>query len=469
MNSDIQRWNNWQKVPGELNISSSMWRSVARVGIISAIFLAGIVGVFINATYTLRIALGSIFMLIFLRYRYSLLIVWLLTPPIIGIFPVLANNNVQTILTVPTLLLLTRLPVKQAFRRMPALYFLFGYLIWVLAGIVVSPTDIVSSFILWISYLNYLAVAVLTIGILVTKRHLMSLIDIILLGSAFIALFGIYGYFTHQNGILDQNTGQFRIVSLFGSAPTLALFLSIVIPLGIYSTLTAKGIRRYCSFLLVLILLMALGLTFTRSAFISVPLSLIIMVFFLPSRKMKLSLFSGMLVLALFIIVLATLFNFPLLGRFLNEDLATLNGRTVIWNALLNNFDPLQVLGKGLNASGNVVASLYITNGLGGIAYSPHNLFLGTLYDHGIIGLILLTVAFLLLGRSLIVRVQETSGNYRVLYAAAIAILVSVIVQGFETDDILSPGIAIYFWISMALPFALCWSTPDRQWGRKAG
>ncbi len=46
------------------------------------------------------------------------------------------------------------------------------------------------------------------------------------------------------------------------------------------------------------------------------------------------------------------------------------------------------------------------------------------------------------------------------LYVTAFAILVSVIVQSIQTNDILSQAFGVYFWIVMALPFALCWSPP---------
>jgi O-antigen ligase len=233
-------------------------------------------------------------------------------------------------------------------------------------------------------------------------------------------------------------------------------------PLAIYSTLICKGIKRYYYLLQVLIFVGALELTFTRGAFISVPLSLIVMFLFLPSRKMKAALFRGMALLAILTILLAVLFNFPIFDRFFKEDITTLNGRTYIWNLLLNNFDPLQLQGKGLNASGVLVSTLNMGNGLGGVAAQSHNLFLGTLYDNGIIGLALLIGVFIALGSNLLVNIRKTTDNHHMLYATALASFINMAAQSFETSDILSLHIGIYFWIIVALPFAFCWPISDQ-------
>src|SRR6266702_1518053 len=57
---------------------------IVRAGIMIAIFAAGVVGVFLNSLYTLRAAFGSLILLAFLRYRYALLIAWVLTDAFIG-------------------------------------------------------------------------------------------------------------------------------------------------------------------------------------------------------------------------------------------------------------------------------------------------------------------------------------------------------------------------------------------------
>ena len=276
-----------------------------RIGIVIAVFSAAIIGILMNDLYTLRISLGSLVMLAFLRYRYALLITWMVFDVFIGsTLSIFNGNNFDTALTVPTLLLMSVVPIAPAFKRLPALGVLLLYLLWVFAGIGVSQIGTSSFLTIWILRVNYVAVCVLLISVLTTRRRMLGLIDAILLVSLFVALLGIYGFFTHQNGIFDPITLVFRIFSVFSASPSLALFLSMGIPLMMYRTFTLQGSLRVAGSLGVLVLLVALALTFTRSAYISLPVSIIIMIFFLPSRKMKAGLFGSIFLLSIIVVLI---------------------------------------------------------------------------------------------------------------------------------------------------------------------
>ncbi len=436
---------------------------IVRAGIMIAIFAAGVVGVFLNSLYTLRAAFGSLILLAFLRYRYALLIAWVLTDAFIGSsLPFFNGNNLDTALTVPTLLLMTCMPIKQTFQRMPALAILLLFLAWALAGIGISPASTGSSLIQWTLMLDNVAIAVLTINVLTARQQLLTLIDALLIPAAIVSLYGIYGYLTKQNGVVDPSTSLFRIYSFYGSAPPLALFLSIMIPPAIYRASTLQGFKRLGVVVVVFILLVANVLTFSRSTFISLPLSLIIMILSLPSRKMKKNLVAGALALAVGVVLLATAGNISIFARFFNQDLATLNGRTTLWQVLLDRFDPNQLLGHGLGA-----ANFFFVNtpvGFKGvIATSPSNLYLTALYDHGIIGLTLLSLMFIVLGAGLIAGIRKTTGDQRVLFVMALVAVVNMVLQSFDVNDFWGQSVGIYFWIIVALPFALCWSTTNQS------
>ena len=101
-------------------------------------------------------------------------------------------------------------------------------------------------------------------------------------------------------------------------------------------------------------------------------------------------------------------------------------------------------------------------NGQGLIGTSPHSLFLGTLYDHGIIGLFLLVVVFIALLANLTAKMRKAAGDQRMLSVTVFAILASAIIQSIDTNDLWTQGISIYFWILVALPFANCWYAPKQ-------
>lgn len=462
-----------------LNTFYRKHRLVIHSSVITVALGFGIVGLFLNPLPTLRIGFGIVIVLAFLRYTYVLLIAWALINAFIGAgLPIISGNNILTALTIPTLLLMLRMPIRLTFKRMPALAFLLIYLLWVLLSIRISPLGIKPFLTTWVSLLNYVAIGVLIINQLTTRRRVMGFIDAILLASLLLSLYGLYGYLTRHVGIVDPATKVFRITSTYGDAPTVAFLLSIAIPLATYRAFTLQGyVKRACTALVILIYLVTLGLTFTRGAFITVPLSLIAMVFFLPSRKMKIGVLGAIAAVILLTILLATIGHLPILGRFLNKDLLTLNGRTYIWQALLTHFDPTHVLGYGLNASDALLAKLHISDSRGLIGTAPMNIYLGALYDHGIIGLTLLLLVFMSLTISLVKKIRvvqapplgtqpaavetarSTSGadNYRMLLAMAIAVFINIFLQSLESRDLWIHEVGLYFWMAMALPFVFYW------------
>src|SRR5207244_12817786 len=137
------------------------------------------------------------------------------------------GSNVLTGLITPTLLLMTSMPIKQAFKRLPALALLLICILWMFIGIFISPIGIGAALTTWTIYLTYAALGVLAINVLTTQRRILLVIDIMLLSGTFVALYGIYGYITRQNGEVDPEVG-FRVFSIFRSSPSLALFLSLV-------------------------------------------------------------------------------------------------------------------------------------------------------------------------------------------------------------------------------------------------
>ncbi|MGZ3608681.1 MAG: O-antigen ligase family protein [Ktedonobacteraceae bacterium] len=354
---------------------------------------------------------------------------------------------------------------------MPALAFLFAYLFWVFLSIGISPMSTGSFLTLWLLRMDYVAVSVLTICVLTTRKRLSGIIDAILLISTIVSVYGIYGYITKQNGVPDtQISSLFRISSIFAQTPTaLATFLSIVIPLACYRAITMQGYKRVIGWGLVILFLLTLILTFTRGTYISVAVSILIMVLFVPSRKLKIGVLGGFVAVGGVVALVATIADIPIFSRFLNQDISSLNGRTYLWSALLDHFDPTSILGNGLNASDALLANLRVGTGLGVIGTAPHNLFLGTLYDHGIIGFILLTLVFLVLTISLILGIRRSTGEQRLLFVIALAVSVSMLIQGFEASEIWNQSIGIYFWIVMALPFAFLWPEAQKQTMKRDG
>ena len=185
-------------------------------------------------------------------------------------------------------------------------------------------------------------------------------------------------------------------------------------------------------------------------------------------RKLRVAIACGLVLLCILALLLGESGQLPVLARFFNGDISTLNGRVYLWQALLSHFQVTQWLGNGLQSSDQLLAYLQVgRNGQGVICTAPHNLFLGTLYDQGVIGLCLLCGFFWAQGARLFKGVRASSGERRMLYAVALAALVNMLLQSLGSRDLWIQAASVPFWIMTALPFAGCWpavaTTGDEQ------
>jgi O-antigen ligase len=157
------------------------------------------------------------------------------------------------------------------------------------------------------------------------------------------------------------------------------------------------------------------------------------------------------------VLLLATFGNVPIFSRFFNSDVMTLNNRTYLWQAILAHFDPTQLLGNGFQASDVLLSNLQVGYG-GVISTGTQNLYIAALYDHGIIGLGLLLLMLGTLFFNIIKGLRTTTGNRRMLFATALAVFLSMLLQSFESTDLWISSVGIYFWLIMVLPFVYHWS-----------
>jgi len=194
---------------------------------------------------------------------------------------------------------------------------------------------------------------------------------------------------------------------------------------------------------------------------LSIPVSIVIFAVLMPSRRLRLATIGGVCAVALSVALLSVTGAVPLLSRFASSDVLTVNGRTYLWDTLLQRWSPTEWLGYGHFASDTLLAGLQIgANGVignGVIATSSSNLFIQALYDHGIIGLALLLIVFAAFGIAFLRAMPGSSIERRLLIAAAMAVLFNMLIQSIEVSDFWDQSIAVYFWFAMALPFAAYW------------
>ncbi|BCL83379.1 O-antigen ligase family protein [Ktedonobacteria bacterium brp13] len=449
-----------------LGFTYAFRKKFSQIAFALIVFIGGVAGSISNASYTVRVAFGSIIILALLRYQYILLLCWACINVFIGsALPLFNGANLLSALTVPTLLLLFYLPTKDAFKRMPALVFWLLYFLWMLPGIAFAPIPISQFIIIWLQLLDFVGVSVLVIILVTDRKRMLLLIDMMLVPAIFIAFYGFYGFVIKQHGVIDTSTGYFRISSIFyDTPPTLGLYLSVIIPLAIYRVFTLRGFWKISlGVVLTLIFMLALAMTFNRGTLIAVGAGLAISILFLPSWKMRGIGIGGGIALAGLVILGASAAGIPVLARFANSDISSLNGRTYLWQALLSHFDPGQLLGNGLKSSDVLLTNLKV--GFNGyvIAAAAHNIYLESLYETGVIGLSLMVLAFLITGLILLRRYASGNFELRLFLAAAIGTFVSFLIQGYESNDMWNQEVGMYFFILLALGFCRYWDTTKQK------
>lgn len=451
-----------------LGVPYATWRLIVRGALITFAFAAAIVGAAKDSTITVAVSFGSIILLWLLRYPYALLICWALFAALVGSdLPLFNGAHLLSGMTIPTLLLLFYLPTREAFKRMIALPIFLIFFFLYLPTMSMSPLTMSDFFTEWTTSLDYIAVAVLVVLLINSRKRMHALIDTITVTGVFAAIYGIYSYFTKLNGVVDTGTGYFRTSSFFGQTPpTFAMFLSIVIPLAAYRALTTKGAWRALYIGITVLYLVSLGLTFSRGPLIAVPLSLVIMILLIPSDRLRFGTLGAALSGVAIVAVVGSLFDIPLLSdafrRFSNSDVTDLNGRTDLWQAVISHFNPIYILGYGMHASDQLLVDLRIGFGGAVIDTATHNIFLEILYDHGIIGLLFLILTLLAFAGGMLALIRKATYEHRMIIAMSMAVLVSIVIQCFESNDIWNQEVGIYFMIAMALPFVVYWSAPKQ-------
>ena len=112
-----------------------------------------------------------------------------------------------------------------------------------------------------------------------------------------------------------------------------------------------------------------------------------------------------------------------------------------------------------MTASDVLLTNLQVGVGRGVIGTAPHNIFLGTLYDHGIIGVTLLSLVLIAIPVTLLRRMHGATAEHRLILAAALAAFISIFIQSLEVTVVWNQQVGVYVWMILSLPFALYWKT----------
>ena len=290
---------------------------------------------------------------------------------------------------------------------------------WILITLVWSP-DLVSGKILLTTTLQLLMVAFLVTLIIDDKRHRMlffyqSYVLGNLAGSGII----IYNF---MNGIESKYYGRFAIPTL--DIDGQSIMLTLAIPMAAY--LVTQYSNRWIKILYVLAiptLIFAIFLTGTRTASIVAIIGLAYWLF--TYRKASFRIKATFLILFVTTIVMV----FSLAPQFTIDRIlssaesiksGTLNYRTVIWGASLEQWKQAPLVGNGIGSLGYMLSIKHVEYD------SAHSTYIHILTENGLIGLTL----YLLLIITILYYIMQTPFSEKAfLLSLLMIILVSQITQ----------------------------------------
>ena len=292
-------------------------------------------------------------------------------------------------------------------------------------------------------------------GVITTRKDVNLMVM-----SLFVAMFvtSAYGLLQYALGIeirpefvdLRYHQGLARLYSTLDNPNNFAKFLLLTLPVcAAYTAICKHPFKKFVMFGMVMVGIAALGLTFSRSAYLALGASLGVFVFFTNRRAIP------------FVLVFALL-AIPFLPSAIMDRMTTIGQDTSsmyrlriwegTWFVIRGNW--LLGIGLGPGAFTNAYNAFAIVSETP--AMHSHNQFLQIWVELGLAGLISFVVMmFTAIKRGFWVHARAVSRTYKLLIAALASSLVGIIVMGMVEYVWYYPRLMFMFWVIMGIFFAV--------------
>lgn len=309
-------------------------------------------------------------------------------------------------------------------------------------------------------FLSYVLVIFL-ISNNVKKTQIDNIFFIMLITGGLMSIYGLFQYLTTQN--LQRITSLFPDPNLFGG------FLIMPILVGL-STLLFKKLR-YTELMfiisLMIIYLVALFLTYSRAAFLSLIITSLFLIVYkfkeVFNKKIVIVCLTGTMLIFIFFFIFGNVSPKILLSR--KEAIIT---RIEIWKSTLYMIREYPIIGSGLDTFGLLFpkykSETYVISQGGNpmLPVGPHNLILQVSHSIGIVGLftyLWLLVTFLMKIIPLLNRVNTLGDDKCRIISLLSALIGFLIVTQFSFHSI---SANLYFWILIGVG-TLMWRDKNNQ------
>ena len=332
----------------------------------------------------------------------------------------------------------------------------------------------------------FIAVLIFAGGVYVCLGHLKNFafkecVDILLAGCFCACLYGLFQALGLDLFFHIDITKEFgvRPVSTFGNPNFLASFTLLFLPYSFLLFLKAKGAEQILiSGFILLILVLFLALSGTRSAWIGCIVSVIISLICFPnsirvftSKKFKIFVLLGTFIFCLFVcgyFMDANKISAPVarisetkqalklknISLKSKELTAPLHQRLMMWYCALDNFKNNPILGKGLNSfqlyfsfcQGKLIAKNPALDKIKMQANAVHNEYLEVLNDGGILSFFTYIALLGLFFITIFKRLKNLERDEKVFYLALLFSLIGVLVDNVLNITLRTLLVSFAFW-----------------------
>lgn len=430
-------------------LGMSPLRTLRSVALVAATFAVVGYVTLKDAVQGLRLSVGLLLGVLFLRSPFGLLLTWAVVGAFYSVY--VLDHSLGYVLALGSLpaFALMAWRERRHIRRWPrALWPYLAFVAWVLVGFARSPLSHSQFAIDVLGYLDYGLVFLLAVTLLTTRTRLEQFVTAVLCSSSALAALGMAEYLLRFGGFQEVGAPLvYRVGGIFNWSNSFAFFLVLALPLAIYRAMSAARGQRLLWGMILALHVAALAVTFVRTAMVAV-VALLLVAALLFERRWRRPLVLGGLACA---VAGGILLAFPQMGlqKRLLVNLTTLNARTAGWQVLLTHLHPFDPVGHGLYSSLAILGEVAPDN-----VIAPHSLYLQVLYDHGWVGLALLLATFALLLGAAIRKALRSTGDARLLAALAAGGLAAAMLFVAVDNTFWVYALGTYFWLLAALPFA---------------
>ncbi|ABP67942.1 O-antigen polymerase [Caldicellulosiruptor saccharolyticus DSM 8903] len=270
-----------------------------------------------------------------------------------------------------------------------------------------------------------------------------------------ISLYGIYQYIIGveiPSSWIDSSFETYirtRVYSIIGSPNVLGSLLAMSIPFVIPFVLYEKSISRRIYYFVVLIsMIVCLGFTFSRGAWLAFLVSMILYGFFIDKRVLAL-LFSIIVLVPIFAPSILMRILYMLSSQYAKSSARA--GRIARWTKAFEILKENLLFGVGFGRFGGAVAKRNIAD-----AFYVDNFYLKSAVEMGIIGVIIMILTFVM-GLLLAARVIKhlKSKELKKIGSGILIGLATVLIHNVVENIFEVPMMTTYFWLFLGFLFAL--------------